>query len=202
MRMQDIMSRKVGVFRTGKVLEEAVEELSALLERSRSIGLRYRAVATNPELVTAYRVQKMLKVALCIACGALARTESRGAHFREDYPRRNDAAWLSRTLASWPDAAALQPTLAWEGLDVATMELPPGWRGYGARDYIDHRQTAERNATVEGVRRAMQDASRIDVQRALMPYEALLPSRYIGGNERIDDALGTECSSASAEGSA
>ena len=63
--------------------------------------MRYRAAGANPELVTAYRVQKMLKLALCVAYGALVRTESRGAHFREDYPRRDDAQWLKRTLATW-----------------------------------------------------------------------------------------------------
>ena len=52
----------------------------------------------NPELVTAYRVQKMLKLALCVAYGALTRTESRGAHAREDYTERDDANWLCHTL--------------------------------------------------------------------------------------------------------
>ena len=60
-----------------------------------------RSRGANPELVTAYRVQKMLKLALCVAYGALTRTESRGAHFRQDFPRRNDAEWLKRTLATW-----------------------------------------------------------------------------------------------------
>src|SRR5947208_4445921 len=95
--MQTIMTAKVNIFRTGKVLEEAVHELQQLLLRSRNIGLRYKARGANPELVTAYRVQKMLKMALCVAYGALQRTESRGAHFREDFPRRNDAQWLNRT---------------------------------------------------------------------------------------------------------
>jgi succinate dehydrogenase/fumarate reductase flavoprotein subunit len=99
--MQTIMTGKVGIFRTGRVLEEAVHELQQLLLRCRNIGLRYKARGANPELVTAYLVQKMLKMALCIAYGALKRTESRGAHFREDFPRRNDAEWLNRTLATW-----------------------------------------------------------------------------------------------------
>ena len=50
--------------------------------------------SANPELVTAYRVQKMLKLALCVASSALARTESRGAQFRTDYPERDDDEWL------------------------------------------------------------------------------------------------------------
>ena len=90
-QMQDLMTAKVGIFRTGEDLASAVEELQALLLRSRNIGLRYRARGANPELVSAYRVQKMLKLALCIAYGALTRTESRGAHFRQDFPRRDDA---------------------------------------------------------------------------------------------------------------
>ena len=186
-RMQEIMTEKVGVFRRADVLKEAVDELSVLLERSRHIGLRHQARGANPELVTAYRVQKMLKVALCVACGALARNESRGAHFREDFPRRDDAAWLSRTLATWPDANALQPSLAWERLDVTTMELPPGWRGYGVRDYLEHPQGAERTAFVENLRKNMAASTRLEIQQALMPYEQLLPGRYQGTNERIDD---------------
>ena len=90
--MQEIMTGKVGIFRTGKDLEQAVDELQKLLVRSRNIGLAVARPGVNPELVTAYRVQKMLKLALCVAYGALTRTESRGAHFREDFPRRNDAA--------------------------------------------------------------------------------------------------------------
>src|SRR5206468_38945 len=101
-------------------------ELQQLLVKSRNFGLRYRIAGSNPELVTAYRTQKMLKLALCVAYGALQRTESRGAHYREDYPRRDDAQWLKRTLARWPDGSATLPTLDYEALDVSRMELPPG----------------------------------------------------------------------------
>ena len=94
----------------------------------------------------------MLKLALCVAYGALTRTESRGAHFRQDYPRRDDAEWLKRTLATWKDADDTLPSLAYEPLDVMQMELPPGWRGYGAKDYIDHPDTARRAAEVEATR--------------------------------------------------
>ena len=104
-QMQELMTSKVGIFRTGSDLEQAVDGLQKLLVRSRSIGLKSRAPGVNPELVTAYRVQRMLKLALCVAHGALQRTESRGAHFREDFPRRDDATWLKRTLATWKSEA-------------------------------------------------------------------------------------------------
>jgi fumarate reductase flavoprotein subunit len=184
-RMQEIMTAKVGIFRTGKELEEAVAELQQLLARSRSIGLRASSPGPNPELVTAYRVQKMLKLALTVAYGALVRTESRGAHFREDYPRRNDAEWLRRTLATWQEGASL-PTLQYEALDVMKMELPPGWRGYGAKDYVDHPDTPRRQAEVDALKRQY-GSDRFALQRALLPYEHLLPARLRGPNERIDE---------------
>ena len=187
--MQTIMTAKVGIFRTGADLAAAVAELQALLERSRRIGLRHRSAGANPELATAYRVQKMLKLALCVAYGALQRTESRGAHFREDFPRRDDASWLKRTLATWSHEGDTLPTLGYEALDVNAMELPPGWRGYGAKDYLDHPDTAARAAEVVALRERLKDAPRFEVQRALMPYEQLLPRALRGRNERIDEPL-------------
>jgi fumarate reductase flavoprotein subunit len=185
--MQEIMTAKVGIFRRGKDLEQAVDELQKLLVRSRDIRVRYRAAGANPELVTAYRTQKMLKLALTVAYGALARTESRGAHYREDFPRRNDAEWLKRTLAGWNNESDTLPTLTYEALDVRRMELPPGWRGYGARDHIHHPDTATREKEVEALKARLVSSDRFAVQQALMPYEQLLPPRLRGRNERIDD---------------
>ena len=185
-QMQETMTAKVGIFRTGKDLEQAVDTLQKLLVRSRNVGLRSAAAGANPELVTAYRLPMMLKLALCVAQGALARTESRGAHFREDFPRRDDAAWLKRTLATWRGDATL-PSLAYEALDVRRMELPPGWRGYGAKDYTEHPDTAARRAEVEAAAARIKD--RFELQRTLMPYEHLLPEGLRGVNERIDDRL-------------
>jgi fumarate reductase flavoprotein subunit len=187
-RMQEIMTAKVGIFRTGKDLEQAVDELQQLLKRSQSIGLRAHSPGANPELVTAYRVQRMLKLALTIAYGALVRTESRGAHYREDFPRRNDAEWLKRTLATWKEGETL-PTLNYEALDVMRMELPPGWRGYGAKDYVDHPDTQRRLAEVEALKKR-HAGDRFALQHALLPYEDLLPKRLRGRNERIDEPLG------------
>ena len=118
-----------------------------------------------------------------------ARTESRGAHFREDFPRRDDAQWLKRTLATWKHEGDTLPSLDYEALDVAAMELPPGWRGYGARDYVDHPDTPARAAAVAAQREQLGEAPRFAVQQALMPYDELLPPRLRGRNERIDEPL-------------
>ena len=185
--MQQIMTDKVGIFRHGDKLAQAVDELQQLLRRSRQIGVPCKAPGANPELVAAYRTQKMLKVALTVAYGALVRTESRGAHYRQDHPRRDDAAWLRRTLATWKHPDDTLPTLAYEPLDVMKMELPPGWRGYGAKDYLDHPDTAARQAEVAALKARLAGADRHAVQAALLPYAHQLPERLRGRNERIDE---------------
>jgi fumarate reductase flavoprotein subunit len=188
-RMQEIMTSKVAIFRNGDDLKSAVDELTELYRRSRHIGVGSHAPGANPELVTAYRTQKMLRLALTVAGGALARTESRGAHFRADFPQRNDQEWLKRTLATWPDPDADQPTFNYEPLDVMGMELPPGWRGYGARNQIEHPDTEQRTKQVEEAQQRLADAGRFAIQEALMPYEHLLPERFRGRNERFGEEL-------------
>jgi fumarate reductase flavoprotein subunit len=187
-QMQALMTDKVGIFRTGEKLQQAVDTLQELLVRSRNIVVPYKAVGANPELVTAYRTQKMIRLALTIAYGALVRTESRGAHFRNDHPRRNDAEWLKRTLATWKNESDTLPTLAYEPLDPRKMELPPGWRGYGAKDYVDHPDTAARLAEVEALK-ARLAGDRFALQQTLMPFDNLLPARLRGRNERIDEPM-------------
>lgn len=183
--MERIMTDKVGLFRNGPDLESAVEELTDLLARSREIGVSGGQDA-NPELVLAYRLPRMLKVALTVALGALNRTESRGAHFREDFPARNDRDWLNRTLACWREGDAL-PTLEYDPLDVMTMELPPGFRGYGAKNIVEHPDSATRQAEVDEMRAAKLD--RHAAQSYLMSFKQFLPRKYRGRNERLDESL-------------
>jgi fumarate reductase flavoprotein subunit len=74
------------------------------------------------------RIEGIAKQAYLIAKGGLDRTESRGAHSREDYPKRDDAKWLNRTLARWPDPDG-EPVFTYESVGI--LDLPPGYRGYG-----------------------------------------------------------------------
>ena len=127
--MQDIMMEKVGIFRNEKDLQDAVDSLRTLLDRSKKLSLVSNGIGANPELAEALRLPGMIKVALCIAYGALQRKESRGAHYREDYPYRNDKEWLNRTLATWKEGDDL-PTLNYEPASKV-FHLPPGDRGYG-----------------------------------------------------------------------
>ncbi len=175
--MQNIMTQRVGIFRRGEELQAAVAELEQLIRRSHALGVRERTRGANPELVMAYRVQRMLKLAQCIAFGAWQRTESRGAHFRADFPRRDDAQWLKRTLARWPDPHATLPELSYETLDVGQMELPPGWRGYGAKDHVPHPLAAARQAELDREER--------QGRRTPRSGSAGLPARLRGPNERL-----------------
>ena len=72
------------------------------------------------------------------------------------------------------------------------MELPPGWRGYGAKDYIDHPDTPKRAAEVEALKQKLAGSPRFAVQEALLPYARLLPERFRGRNERIDEMFPNE----------
>ena len=133
--MQDTMMDYVGIFRNGKDLQTGVDKLQELLERCSNMRLAgHVASGPNAEMGMALRVPGMIKLALCTAYGALMRTESRGAHAREDYPDRNDEKWLVRTLAYWKEGDTL-PTLKYEPASPFYI-LPPGDRGYGGGKII------------------------------------------------------------------
>ena len=185
--METIMMDKVGIFRNGDDLKAAVNDLEKLYKRSKNIKVSYNSSASNPELVTAYRAQKMLKLALCVALGAEQRTESRGAHAREDYPERNDRNWLKRTLATWEGDDATLPKLDYESLNIMKMEMPPGSRGYGKDNILHHPDTDRREKEVEEIKAGMPDADRVEIQEALMDYP--LPEKYKGRNERLNEPL-------------
>ncbi|MCF8566657.1 fumarate reductase flavoprotein subunit [Alicyclobacillus tolerans] len=127
-QMENVLSQNVGIFRTEDPLKQAVKQLQELHERTQHIGLRGGGRGGDPELAAALRLPGMVRLAYCIAQGALARQESRGSHFREDFPKRDDVNWLKRTLAYWPTGAT-EPELQYEPVKIT--ESPPGDRGYG-----------------------------------------------------------------------
>jgi len=189
-RMEEIMMEKVGIFRNGKDLQEAVTELEALCQRAKNIEVfRSKSRAANPALVNAYRTQKMLKVALTVAYGALLREESRGAHSREDFPKRDDANWLKRTIMTWPNESDTLPTVSYEDISISTMEMPPGFRGYGKDLTEHHPETKVRESMVNAIKEKLEaeGASRFEIQNALMPYLEKLPKKYRGINDRLGE---------------
>ncbi|EAI1911165.1 fumarate reductase flavoprotein subunit [Campylobacter jejuni] len=185
-RMKEIMWDKVAIFRTGEGLKEAVDELEKLYEDSQDVKVHCKELdCANPELEEAYRVPRMLKIALCVAYGALLRTESRGAHYREDYPKRDDLNWMKRTNTFWVEGETL-PRIEYEELDIMKMEIPPAFRGYGAKgNIIENPLSEKRQAEVDAIREKMEaeGKGRYEIQNALMPYE--LQAKYKAPNQRI-----------------
>lgn len=184
--MQELMTTNVAIFRNGGKLQEAVNKLLDLQQRAKNIKVA-NASGNNPELVAAYRTESMLRLSLCVAQGALAREESRGAHFREDFKLRDDKNWLSRTLASWKNPEDTMPTLNYEPLDVMKMEMPPGWRGYGAKDRVDNPNTEKRQAQVDAVKAKYEGGNRFNMQEELMPFKDKLPEVLRGKNARLGE---------------
>lgn len=185
-RMKEIMWDKVAIFRTGEGLKEAVDELEKLYKDSQDVKVHCKELdCANPELEEAYRVPRMLKIALCVAYGALLRTESRGAHYREDYPKRDDLNWMKRTNTFWVEGETL-PRIEYEELDIMKMEIPPAFRGYGAKgNIIENPLSEKRQAEVDSIREKMEaeGKGRYEIQNALMPYE--LQAKYKAPNQRI-----------------
>ena len=182
--MRNIMQDNVGIFRNGKDLEYAVKRLSELLVKSKNITITNKHRLLNPQLEEAYKVPMMLKVALCVAKGARDRTESRGAHFREDYLKRDDVNWLNRTISYWANEDDIEPTLQYEELDIMKMEMPPAFRGYGKKgNTIENPLSQKRQDEIDKIKESKKESNRYEIQDAIMPYE--LQDEYKKVNERI-----------------
>lgn len=97
--LQQSMMDNASVFRTGELLSKQVEVLKELMDRYKNIAIDDKGEAYNTELVEALELGYLLEVSEALVHSALNRTESRGAHAREDYPERDDRNWLKHTLA-------------------------------------------------------------------------------------------------------
>jgi succinate dehydrogenase / fumarate reductase flavoprotein subunit len=102
LELQDLMERDCSVFRHEAGLRRALGGVWDLQERFLRVGLRDRGRVYNQELVEAFETGCLLDVAEATVASALYRTESRGTHFREDHPERDDARWLRHTLVWRP----------------------------------------------------------------------------------------------------
>ena len=102
LNMQRTMQRYAAVFRTGEVLEEGTRKLDEVAGSLGDLRLTDRSMIWNTDLVEALELQNLMLQAVATMHSALWRTESRGAHAREDFPERDDENWLRHTLC-WVD---------------------------------------------------------------------------------------------------
>jgi succinate dehydrogenase / fumarate reductase flavoprotein subunit len=98
--LRKTMDVYVGIFRTKGELETGLQKVLAVRERYKRVRLTSSALHMNYELIGALELESMIDVAHATTLGALLREESRGAHFRRDFTKRNDGDWLKHTLAA------------------------------------------------------------------------------------------------------
>ena len=125
-RLREVMWENAGVYRSGSGLQAAaatLEELEAALD---SQSLAQRTTRYNTELVEALENRFLLTTARCVVEGALRRTESRGAHYRDDFPATDNRDWLRHI-----EVHRSQTGLEWASAPVDLCEMDPGDVGRG-----------------------------------------------------------------------
>jgi fumarate reductase flavoprotein subunit len=125
--MQMVMENGAGIYRTGKSLAEAADNIGKLKERFQDVAISDRSHTFNTELIAALELSYMLEVAEAIVHCALNRQESRGAHQRTDFPKRDDDKYLAHSLIYRNEKGS--PRV--EYLPVTITRWPPAERVYG-----------------------------------------------------------------------
>ncbi|MFI9600481.1 succinate dehydrogenase flavoprotein subunit [Streptomyces sp. NPDC004069] len=97
--LQETMDANVMVFRTEQTIKTAVEKIAELRERYRNVAIQDKGKRFNTDLLEAVELGNLLELAEVMAVSALARKESRGGHYREDYPNRDDVNFMRHTMA-------------------------------------------------------------------------------------------------------
>lgn len=131
--MQRVMQRHCAVFRVGPLLQEGIEKIDDIALSMSEVGLSDHSMFWNSDLADALELDNMLGQAVVSLHSAAARTESRGAHFRDDYPKRDDQNWLKHTLA-WRDGNG-HVSLGYRPVHLYTLSnevepIPPKERVY------------------------------------------------------------------------
>jgi succinate dehydrogenase / fumarate reductase, flavoprotein subunit len=132
--MQKAMQEDAAVFRTGETLAKGKTRIREIYNAIGNIGVTDRSMVWNTNLVETLEYDNLIAQASVAICGALNRTESRGAHAREDYPERDDKNWMKHTL-SWFDAKTGEVRLDYRPVHNYTLTneieyIPPKARVY------------------------------------------------------------------------
>jgi succinate dehydrogenase / fumarate reductase flavoprotein subunit len=121
--MQETMSHRCSVFREEKCLEDAFAAIQRLKKRFRSIRIEDKGKTFNQEIIEAIELGFMLELSEAIIVSAIAREESRGAHYREDFAARDDAKFLKHTLVS--KLGSHYPSISYKPVVITRFEPKP-----------------------------------------------------------------------------
>jgi len=119
--LADWMTRFASVKRDNPDLEKTIEKLKEIRERYKKVGLDDHGTHLNQTYVFARQFPPMMEIALVIAKGALLRNEFRGAHFKPEFPERDDENWLKTTIAMY-DPAQDEPIITYESVDIRHLD--------------------------------------------------------------------------------
>jgi succinate dehydrogenase / fumarate reductase, flavoprotein subunit len=119
-KMQGVMQTNCAVFRTGEVLDEGSKLIHEVASGSDDVKVSDRSLVWNTDLIETLEFDNLIAQAVVAMDSALNRTESRGAHAREDYPDRDDKSWMKHTLA-WLDETTRKVTIDYRAVHTRTM---------------------------------------------------------------------------------
>jgi succinate dehydrogenase / fumarate reductase, flavoprotein subunit len=134
LNMQRVMQDNCAVFRTGEVLAEGKEKIHAAWRSSADVHVTDRSLIWNSDLIETLEYDNLIVQAVVTMEGALNRLESRGAHAREDYPKRDDVHWMKHTL-TWIDLDKQTVTIDYRPVHAYTMSNDIGYIEPKARVY-------------------------------------------------------------------
>ncbi len=140
-QMADVMTRNVTVVRYNDKLAETLQTLETLARDYERIRVDDKSTWNNTTTVFVRELKSMIDLAKVITAGALARDESRGSHYKPEFPERDDEAWLKTTLAAY-DPALDGPRLSYEEVDLSLIEPRK-------RDYTTVHEVGKRRASKE-----------------------------------------------------
>jgi len=125
--LKETMTNYVGIFRDEEKLKHALERIRSLQQRFRNIRMTDKGRRFNSELLNVLEIEHLLTFSEVTAAGALARQESRGAHYRTDFPKRDDENWLKHTMAHKTEEG---PRLSYKPVTIFWDRYPPQERKY------------------------------------------------------------------------